>query len=136
MRRGRRTLRIALGGVLVTALLVCAAIALAAPPSNDDRANAQQIQLGSTTNGTTTDATAEEGEFSNCGPSGPSVWFRIDGTTDSRVIAFLQASGDLDVVMDVYVRQRSQTSELSCDTSDARGRASTDFNMKRGQSYL
>ena len=131
-----RTLRLALAALLLVALLVCAAIAVAAPPSNDNRANPQQVQHGSTTHGPPTDATAEEGESSNCGASGPSVWYRIDGTRNSRVIALVQASGDLDVVLDVYLRQRSQLTSLSCDASDTRGRASTDFQMRTGQSYL
>jgi hypothetical protein len=132
MRRGKAALATA-----IIALLACAAIAVAAPPTNDNRADAQQVQLGATTNGTTTDATVEEGEpASGCGNGGPSVWYRIDATRNTRAIAFVQASGDLDVVLDVYLRQRSQLSSLSCDASDTRGRAAADFQMRAGQSYL
>jgi hypothetical protein len=117
--------------------LVCAALALAAAPSNDTRPNAQRLTLGQTVSGTTTEATSDDDDSSGCGPSDtPSVWYRLDATTDGRAIVQLQASGDLDVVVDVYQRVRSQFNQITCDESDKRGRASTEFQMKKGQSYL
>lgn len=115
-------------------LLISPALAIAAP-ANDNRANAQPIGLGETVNGTTVEATVEPDEGSCAGP-GPSVWYAVEGTRDGRVISFLQANGDLDVALAVYSRQRSQISALSCDQSDPRGRASVEFEMARGQSYL
>src|SRR3954453_11072138 len=121
----------------VTAGLLCAALAFAAPPTNDTRPNAQRIQLGQRVSGTTVDATSDEDDSSGCGPSDtPSVWYRLDATTDGRTIVQLQANGDLDVVVDVYQRVRSQFNQITCDSSDKRGRASTEFRMKKGQSYL
>lgn len=121
----------------VAAGLLCAALAFAAPPTNDTRPGAQRIQLGQTVNGTTTDATSDKDDSTGCGPSDtPSVWYRLDATTTGRAIVQLQASGDLDVVVDVYQRVRSQFNALTCDESDKRGRASTEFRMKKGQSYL
>ena len=118
-------------------VLGCAALAFAAAPSNDTRPNAQRIQLGQTVNGTTTDATADDDDASGCGPSDtPSVWYRLDATTSGRAIVQLQAAGDLDVVVDVYQRVRSQFNQITCDESDKRGRASTEFTLKKGQSYL
>src|SRR3954451_24498425 len=121
----------------VTAGLLCAALAFAAPPTNDTRPNAQRIQLGQRVSGTTVDATSDEDDASGCGPSNtPSVWYRLDATTDGRTIVQLQANGDLDVVFDVYQRVRSQFNQITCDESDKRGRASTEFRLKKGQSYL
>src|SRR3954462_3176126 len=123
--------------VLLVTGLVSAALALAAPPSNDTRPNAQRITLGQTANGTTTDATSDADDSSGCGPSDtPSVWYRLDATTHGRAIVPLQAHGDLDVVVDVYQRVRSQFNQITCDESDKRGRASTEFRLKKGQSYL
>src|SRR4051812_23752363 len=123
--------------VRLVAGLVSAALALAAPPSNDTRPNAQRITLGQTANGTTTDATSDQDDASGCGPSDtPSVWYRLDATSNDRTIVQLQAKGDLDVVVDVYQRVRSQFNQITCDSSDKRGRASTEFRMKKGQSYL
>jgi hypothetical protein len=117
--------------------LAFATAAHAAPPANDTRANAQEIRLGDQVSGTTVEATSDADDSAGCGPSDtPSVWYRLDATKDGRAIASLQASGDLDVVLDVYVRQRSQFNSLSCDFSDRRGRASTEWSMKRGRSYL
>src|SRR3954447_23987340 len=96
---------------LVALSLVTAPVALAAAPPNDTRAGAQQIKLGDRVNGTTTDATADQDDTSGCGPSDtPSVWYSLDANQDGRAIAQLQASGDLDVVLDIYQRQRSRFS--------------------------
>src|SRR4051812_25721875 len=96
-------------GALIALSLITAAIALAAAPANDTRANAQEIKLGARVNGTTTEATADEDDATGCGASDtPSVWYRLDATQDGRAIAQLQAAGDLDVVLDIYQRQRSQ----------------------------
>lgn len=123
--------------VVAVAALAFAAIALAAAPANDTRANAQEIKLGQQASGTTNEATADEDDATGCGPSDtPSVWYRIEGSTDGRAIVQLQASGDLDVVLDVYRRRRSQFTSLSCDSSDSKGRANTEFPMRKGQSYL
>src|SRR5436305_715806 len=97
-------------------ILTCAIAALAFPasclaaaPSNDTRSNAEQLQLGQRVNGTTVEATSDADDASGCGPSDkPSVWYRVDGPRDGRAIVQLQASGDLDVVLDVYQRLRSQ----------------------------
>src|SRR4051795_7567656 len=133
----RLTRTSALLTAFVAAGLLCAALAFAAPPTNDPRPNAQRITLGQTVNGTTTDATSDEDDASGCGPSDtPSVWYRLDATTDGRAIVQLQAKGDLDVVVDVYQRVRSQFNQITCDQSDKRGRASTEFRLKKGQSYL
>src|SRR3954468_7915322 len=123
--------------MLVAMLLGSAASAMAAPPANDTRPNAQRLKLGDRVNGTTEEATADDDDQFGCGAAGqPSVWYRIDATTTGRAIADLQAHGDLDVTLAVYLRQRSQFSSLACDNSDRRGRASTEWRFKKGQSYL
>ena len=133
----RRVRALAALAALLAAGLVSATGALAAPPANDTRASAQALQLGDRVSGTTVEATSDEDDASGCGPSNtPSVWYRLDATRDGRAIADLQASGDLDVVLDVYMLQRSQFSSLRCDRSDKRGRASTSWTIKRGRSYL
>jgi hypothetical protein len=135
--RSKRRFTIFILVALAAASLALAAIALAAAPSNDTRANAQEIKLGQQVSGTTKEATADQDDQSGCGPSDtPSVWYRIEGSTDGRAIVQLQAAGDLDVVLDVYRRQRSQFTSIACDASDAKGRANTEFPMKKGQSYL
>src|SRR5689334_4460833 len=123
--------------ILAAAALAAAAPpALAAPPSNDARAQAQTIQLGATVNGTTAEATDESLEPAPaCGPLGPSVWYRVDPPAAGRAIAFLQAHGDLDVVVDVFRRVRSEIEPVTCDASDRRGQSSADFAVAAGGSY-
>src|SRR3954453_6835747 len=105
----RLTRTSALLTAFVAAGLVWGALAFAAPPTNDTRPNAQRITLGQTVNGTTTDATSDADASSGCGGSDtPSGWDRPHATTDGCAIVQLQANGDLDVVVDVYQRVRSQ----------------------------
>jgi hypothetical protein len=76
---GRRTLW-ATFAVAASAALLFAAPALAAPPANDDFANAQPISLSDTVSGTLTDATVQSDEPNHTGnpysPSGGSVWYQ------------------------------------------------------------
>jgi hypothetical protein len=131
------TLRNSYPILVILLLLALPASAFAAPPSNDTRANAQRLDLGQRVNGTTAEATSDEDDASGCGPSDtPSVWYRVDATRDGRAIVQLQASGNLDVTVDVYERVRSEFNSLSCDNSDRNGRASTEFQMRKGRSYL
>jgi hypothetical protein len=118
-------------------LLALPASAFAAPPSNDTRQGAQELQLGQRVNGTTVDATADEDDAGGCGQSDtPSVWYRLDSNQNARGIFVLQANGDLDVTVDVYERVRSESNSLACDNSDRNGRATTDFPLRKGHSYL
>lgn len=123
--------------VVVAVVLVCASGAWAAAPSNDNRAQAQLIRLGSTVSGTTVGATVEAVEpGSGCGITGASVWYRVDPAASGRAIAILQAHGDLDVVVDVFRRERSQVAPVTCDVSDRHGLSSSDFAVGAGESYL
>lgn len=135
---GARSKRVILAFVASIAVSTAlATTALAAPPPNDTRPNAQQLQLGQTVNGNTTDATSDDDDASGCGPSDtPSVWYRLDANQAGRAIVQLKANGDLDVVVDVYRRVRSQFNALACDSSDKSGRASTEFRLRKGDSYL
>src|SRR4051812_34661417 len=90
----------------LAAVAVGAPAALAAPPSNDDRANAQDVDVPSSTDGTTAEATQEEDENASCLSDAGSVWYRLK-PKKGRVIAQLAANGDLDATVEVYRVQRS-----------------------------
>ena len=134
MRSGARVLL----GIAVTAagagLLPQAAIA--APPPNDNRAQAQVVALPSTTDGTTVEATQEPNEPAGCSGVRGTVWYRVAPDRDGRVIADLTANGDLDAVVDVYRVRRSQLTAVNCDTTDENGRASLSFPVRSGETYL
>ena len=124
-------------GAIALVALVVAAVALAAPPPNDDRANPQPVELGDRVRGTTAEATRQDTDpSSSCQSGGGNVWYQFDAPRDGRVIAALQAEGDLDATVDVYLRERSQLTFLNCDASDRRGAAAVDFRVRRGESYL
>jgi hypothetical protein len=119
--------------VVATAL---PATASAAPPPNDNRADAQEVTPPATVDGTTVEATQEENDTSQCAGSTNSVWYRVTAPRDGRLVLELAANGDLDAVVDVFRVQRSRTTPLGCDSSDQRGRASVAVEVARNQSFL
>jgi hypothetical protein len=123
---------------LVAAALASAAPAVAAPPSNDDRGSAQPINaLPASLTGTTVGSTLEPGEPGpSCGAAAGSVWYTLIAGADERIAAQLDANGDLDATLDVFLRTRSQLSAVSCDSSDDQGKAGINFDAKKGSTYL
>lgn len=123
-------------------LLLLATLALpataAAAPGNDDRDDAQPIaRLPLALTGDLRGAGLEKPEpGSGCGDLAGSVWFRIDPGRTRRVIVRVAAAGDLDATVDVFERVRSDDRGVTCDRSDANGRAAAAFNGVRGHSYL
>lgn len=124
----------------VTSLVVfglLASAAQAAPPANDDRASAQTLTVPSTVRGTTVDATTEPNEFSSCaGPAANSVWYSIGPGAARDLVIELDASGELDAVVDVFRRDRSQITPVTCDQTDRRGRLTLDFTQPRNATLL
>ena len=126
---------------LLTALvaLVLAAPALAAPPPNDNRADAQSLPtFPSTVHGTTGEATVErlDPQVSKCGRVEATVWYRIDAAPDGTIVATTQAAGQLAPVVRIYRRHPSRIEEVSCGTAKAGGRVVTSVATVRGAGYL
>ena len=116
--------------------LPLASLALSDPP-NDARDDARKVtRLPTLIGGTTKDAKAGPSDNPTCAETAGSVWYRVDPGRSRRIVARLEAGGDLDAVLDVYVRERSQHHLLTCDVSDRNGRAAVAFPARRGQSYL
>jgi hypothetical protein len=124
----------------VTSLVVfglLAPAAQAAPPPNDDRGSAQALAVPSTVRGTTVEATTEPGEPSSCaGLAANSVWYSIAPAAARDLVIELDAAGDLDAVVDVFRRDRSQLSSVACDRTDRRGRLTLDFPQPRNAALL
>ncbi|HEX2084059.1 MAG TPA: hypothetical protein VHF89_00110 [Solirubrobacteraceae bacterium] len=131
MRRG--SLWVAVAFVVAGAL---PAPALADPPPNDNRANAQQVTPPATVEGTTVEATPEENDESSCESAPGSVWYRVTSGRAGRLVVELAANGDLDAVVDVYRARRSELEALDCDATDRRGRASVAVEVGRNQTFL
>lgn len=134
-----RTLTAVVAAALATAAVPASAAHAAAPP-NDARADAQALaappsSVAGTTVGATIETTVPE-PSGDCGPSGPSVWYALDAGADGRLIVNVQAAGDLDAIVDVFRRVRSQATPVACDVTDKDGDASATFRVKKGERYL
>jgi Bacterial pre-peptidase C-terminal domain len=128
-------------GVLIAAFAVLLAIpidATAAPPDNNDRADAQTITLPANVTGTTAESTRENNEpFERCQTgSGGTVWYSFAATANQRVVVDLAAQGNLDAAVSVYHVRRSQLDQLDCEATDDNGAASVAFQAASGQTYL
>jgi hypothetical protein len=126
---------------LLTALvvLVFAAPALAAPPPNDNRADAQSLPtFPSTAHGTTAEATVErlDPQVSRCGRVDATTWYRIDAAPDGTIVATVQAAGQLAPVVRIYRRFSSRIEEVACGTAKAGGKAVASVGTVRGAGYL
>src|SRR5918995_1394573 len=127
--------------ILLTALaaLTFAAPALAAPPLNDNRADAQLLPtFPSTAHGTTVEATLErlDPQVSRCGRIDATVWYRIDSAPDGTIVATAQAAGQLAPVVRIYRRHPSRIEEVACGTATAGGKVVTSVATVRGAGYL
>jgi hypothetical protein len=127
--------------ILLTALaaLVLAAPAFAAPPPNDNRANALPLPtFPGTAHGTTAEATVErlDPQVSRCGRIDATVWYRVDAAPDGTIVATVQAAGSLAPVVRIYRRNPSSIQEVSCGTAAAGGRVVTSVSAVRGAGYL
>lgn len=139
-----RTLAGAAVLALCAALLMCTAAAHAASPrapGNDDRDAATNLPtLPVTVSGTTVGATLEPTEPDTTCPTSisASVWYAVTvgATPPSRIGIKLQANGNLDATVDVYVRQRSQTNPVDCRRTDDSGKAALAFTPTPGTTYL
>ncbi len=133
MRRITHALPLALA-----ASLIAAASAVAAPPANDARTAPQAITLPANVRGVTAEATLDADEpGSSCAPGiKNSVWYAFTATADRGILAALDAGGEMDAVVEVFQRERSQVTPVSCDLTNRRGMATVDIDGARGANYL
>ena len=93
--------------------------------------------LPATVRGTTVDATLEETEPFSCqGQTAGSVWYELPAGAQRDLVLELDAAGDLDAVVDVYRRERSQVTSVICAQTNRRGSATLDFRQRRNATYL
>ena len=129
------------GAVLVCCCALLAGLpgaALGVPPHNDARTAPQELgQLPALVRGTTAEATLEEDEpGSTCGPIKNSVWFSFTAPASRELLVALDAAGDLDAALEVFARQRSQLTPLTCQLTNRRGEATIDADATAGTTYL
>ncbi|CAA9526508.1 MAG: hypothetical protein AVDCRST_MAG30-3416 [uncultured Solirubrobacteraceae bacterium] len=127
--------------VAIAALLVSLAVpgvAQAAPPPNDNRASAQTIaDVPASVRGTTVDATLEPDEPQSCrGTTKGSVFYAFRSGQAGDLVLTLDAGGDLDAVVDVYRRTRSQLMPVACGVTDEEGDALLEIEVDERADYL
>lgn len=127
--------------ILLTALvaLALASPALAAPPPNDNRADAQVLPtFPSSAHGATVEATTErlDPQVSRCGRVDATVWYRIDAAPDGTVVATVKADARLAPVVRIYRRGQSAIEEVACASGAAGSRVVTAVQTVRGAGYL
>lgn len=121
----------------VAAFAVAPAFALAAPPPNDDRANARPLgSLPVTVTGTTVEATHEPRDPYPCLSYDGSVWYRFEASSERAVSVVFDAEGDLDAVVAVFRQERSQLPNVACAATDRKGRAGLAFRAHKGATYF
>jgi hypothetical protein len=121
------------------AALTAAPAALAQGPANDNRASAQRLGAPPVSvGGTTVGATRENADPAGaCAPtSNSTVWYRLDGTGEGRLIVRLDAADEVDLTMVVLRRVRSETSFVTCRNTDAKGNAQFSFGTADEGNYL
>jgi hypothetical protein len=119
-------------------IMVMTTPAMAAAPSNDNRADAQVVDVPSKVTGTTVDATIENGERRNVcdGRTSASVWYKFTATSERGVVAKLTADGNLDAELDIFKQRRSQLDFVDCDLTDDRGLGAAGFRVTDGATYF
>jgi len=86
--------------------------------------------------GTTVGATREATDSAACAETTASVWYRLDGTHDGRLIVRFDAGGDLDATVIVVRRVRSEYSVVTCSNTDENGNAQISLGTAEGGNYL
>ena len=91
----------------------------AAPPSNDNRADAIRVTPPQTVVGTLVDATLEPtNDVSECEDTEASVWYRFTAPKSGAIIIELDADGEMDAAVDVFQQVRSKLDFVDCAGTD------------------
>ncbi len=125
--------------VLLAVALVVPGRALAAPPPNDNRADAAVIPtFPSTTAGTTVEATVErlDPQVSRCGRVESTTWYRVDTAPDGLIALSVKGAAGVAPVIRLYRRGSSAIQELDCASAGPGGTASASLEAVRGSNYL
>ena len=116
------------------------AIADPAPPSNDSRDSPVALgPLPATVSGTTVGATvAPTDPSSSCAEEGGSVWYQVavGAQAPPKLAVQVEANGELDAAVDVFVKQRSQNIPVTCQRTDKHGEAVFAFTPQKQTTYL
>lgn len=111
--------------------------AWAAPPPNDNRADAIRLNLPAEITGTLVEATMEQNEAPQCGSTDASVWYRFQAPASGAVIIQFDAAGEMDSSLGLFHQVRSRFDTLDCEVTDTTGAITIDnAQLKAGDSYF
>jgi hypothetical protein len=122
--------------------LMTAAVAVAAPspPSNDSRDSPVILgPLPASASGTTVGSTvAPTDPSSSCADEGGSVWYQlaVGAQAPPSIAVQVDANGELDAAVDVFVKQRSQNIPVTCQRTDKNGESVFAFTPQKRTTYL
>jgi hypothetical protein len=120
-------------------LLAVPGTAVAAPPPNDNRADAAPIpSFPSAIPGTTAEATVErlDPQVSRCGRVEATSWYRVDTAPDGLIAVTVKGAAGVAPVVRVYRRGSSAIQEADCGSAGPGGTASASLEAVRGSNYL
>jgi hypothetical protein len=109
-------------------------VATPSRPNNDERPGAINLHLPAVLSGNTLGSTTDEAD-PPCIAGLPNVWYRLDRTTNGRLVVRLNALGDLDARVCVVRKARSQLSFVAERGTDAQGNVSFNFWGHKGATY-
>jgi hypothetical protein len=124
---------------LVLLLLALPEAASAAPPPNDNRADAEAIpSFPFAVGGTTVEATVErlDPQVSRCGRVESSTWYRIDTAPDGLIAVSAKGAAGVAPVLRLYRRGPSAIEEADCGSAAPGGTAAATLETVRGSNYL
>jgi hypothetical protein len=103
--------------LLAFLILALPGTALAAPPANDNRADAEAIPaFPRTLTATTAEATVErfDPQVSRCGRIESTLWYRIDTAPDGLIALTVKRAAGVAPVLRIYRRAGSTIQEVDC----------------------
>ena len=125
--------------VLALLLFSLPSTASAAPPVNDNRADAAPLEtFPLVLTATTAEATVErlDPQVSECGRVESTLWYRIDTAPDGRIAVTVKGTPGFAPVVRIYRKTRSAIQEADCGSAPAGGSATASIEATRGSNYL
>jgi hypothetical protein len=113
--------------IALSATFAIAPAAWAAPPSNDDRADAIKVHPPESVTGTLVEATLQlTNDSSRCAGTDSSVWYHFTAPDLGDIVIQLDAAGEMDATVDLFKQVRSKLNFVDCGATDADGKATLD----------
>jgi hypothetical protein len=125
--------------LLTLIILALPGTALAAPPANENRADAEAIPaFPHTLAATTAEATVErlDPQVSRCGRIESTLWYRIDTAPDGLIALTVKGAAGIAPVLRIYRRAGSAIQEVDCASAGPGGSAAASLETVRGSTYL